>query len=70
LKLKNNHLINIGESFLVVNIIDKSGDSELQQSNLNFSNLSQFEKNNLQLRLKIFGVINNGETLYDIKYNR
>ena len=55
-------MINIGESFLVVNIIDKSEDSELQPSNLNFSNLNKYERENLQLRLKIFGVINNGET--------
>ena len=47
----------------MVNIIDKSGDSE-QHSNINFSSLCQNEKYNLQLRLKVFGVINNGETLY------
>ncbi len=48
--LKDNHLINIGESFLIANIIRTGKDSST-------------ENNKLQLKIKVFGVKNSGETL-------
>lgn len=61
LELKSNQLINIGETFIVVNLIDKNED---------FSNLSLAQGVNFNgqkashIKLKVFGVNNNGETLY------
>jgi hypothetical protein len=63
LVLKDNHLINIGETFLVANIIEKNEDlSHVSQQQGNFGN-SIMSNKNIQLKLKVFGVINNGETL-------
>ena len=59
--IKDNHLINIGESFLVANIIEKNEDlSHLSQQQIGSSMLSN---KNMQLKLKVYGVNNNGETL-------
>jgi hypothetical protein len=59
--LRDNQLINIGETFIVVNLIEKNEDlSNVSASigiNLNY-------KKGPHLKLKVFGVNNNGETLY------
>jgi len=47
LVLKDNHLINIGETFIVANIVSDSVNNGKSQ-----------------LRLKIFGIANSGETFY------
>jgi hypothetical protein len=58
--LRENQLINIGETFLVVYLIEKNED---------FSNVSLAEGMNCSyqkgphLKLKVYGVNNNGETL-------
>jgi len=62
--LKDNHLINIGETFIVVNIMD--GNNNIQ--NINNEKLSVQKYNKLQLRLKVFGINNNGE-IYFFPYN-
>jgi hypothetical protein len=60
--LKDNHLINIGETFLVSNIIEKIDDiSHTSLSNPGNSAISTTK--NIQLKLKVYGVNNNGETL-------
>jgi len=65
LLLKNNHLINLGETFIVVNIIDKSlSENENLYLNPNFETLGELEKKRFHIRLKLFGSNNNGETLY------
>jgi len=53
LVLKDNHLINIGETFLVANIILDKGNNDDGTSSAK-----------MQLRLKIFGIGNNGELFY------
>jgi hypothetical protein len=59
--IKDNHLIGIGETFLVINIIEKNEEvSNLSQ--LNNSNILNTTKNSL-LKIKVFGVSSNGETL-------
>ncbi len=45
----------------MVNIIDKMGNDYENTSILDYENLSETEKTNLKLRLKIFGFISNGE---------
>ncbi len=53
--LKDNHLINIGETFIVANIVGEKAEGT-------GSEIPSFTKT--QLRLKIFGISNSGETLY------
>ncbi len=59
--LKDNHLIGIGETFLVVNIIEK-GEEISQMSQMNMSGILNTTKSS-HLKIKVFGVLNNGETL-------
>ncbi len=59
LQIINNQLFNLGEHYAVVNIIDKMGADYENTSKLDYENLTEKEKNNLQLRLKIFGLISN-----------
>ena len=47
--IKDNHLINIGESYLIANIV--------QPNNNNNSSVD-----GVQLKIKVFGVKNSGET--------
>ena len=53
--LKDNHLINIGETFIVANIVNEKTDGSNSDMSMN---------SKTQLRLKIFGIANTGETLY------
>jgi hypothetical protein len=59
--IRDNHLIGIGESFIVINIIEKNEEvSNLSQ--LNHSNILNTTKTSY-LKIKVFGSSNNGETL-------
>lgn len=57
--LKDNQLINLGQIFIVVNIKDKLDESSRvsQQGNSEISSKSNM------LKLKVYGVNNNGDTL-------
>ena len=64
-------MINLGESFLVINISDKvtepySSDSQPLTSNITNLTIQSANPNNWQLRIKVFGLTNSGETLYNI----
>jgi hypothetical protein len=59
--LKDNFLINIGETFLVVNIIEKNEDLSLLSGQQAGSN-SVLSNKTQQLKIKVFGVSNSGDT--------
>ena len=47
-------MINIGETFIVANIVSEKSEGNTSEANFNAKT---------QLRLKIFGIANTGETL-------
>jgi hypothetical protein len=61
-------LINIGETFLVINLIEKNDGeiSNISQGNIYNLNLqtSIFNYKNIHLKVKVFGLNYNGEILY------
>lgn len=59
--LRDNFLINIGETFMVVNIIEKIDDMSHVSQPQNVSSILSSKL--MHLKLKVFGVANNGETL-------
>jgi hypothetical protein len=63
LELKDNHLLNMGESFIIVNLINEKFNA------LNFSTSTHDSKvsnsqSNMKLRLKLFGGPSTGEVFY------
>lgn len=66
LELKDNHLLNMGESFIIVNLInDKPSKLENEQYSLSSgNNLEKSDSHYMKLRLKLFGGPSTGEVFY------
>jgi hypothetical protein len=62
LELKDNHLLSLGESFIIVNLINE----KFSVANYSISTYDSKEShdNNLKLRLKLFGGPSTGEVFY------
>lgn len=75
--LKDNQLINVGQIFIIVNINDKLGEgNNTNAENSHFSHSQNNANNNSiasakanQLKLKIYGVNNDGDTFYFMPQN-
>jgi len=62
LELKDNHLLNMGESFIIVNLInEKYSFANYSISTHDSKNSSE---NSMKLRLKLFGGPSTGEVFY------
>ena len=78
--LKDNQLINIGQIFILVYITEKGenfitntiNDSKINNTQINNNNTNNNSINSKdnQLKLKIYGVNNNGDTFYFMPQNR
>jgi len=66
LELKDNHLLNLGESFIIANLVEDNIDKNKQQYSLHSGSFEEktHSINNIKLRLKIFGGPSTGEIFY------
>jgi len=62
LELKDNHLLNLGESFIIVNLINEK--YSLGNYSISTYDSKDTHENNIKLRLKLFGGPSTGEVFY------
>ena len=66
--LRDNQLINIGQIFIVVNICDAPNNNDSDAGKNTNNSIANVKAN--QLKLKIYGINNNGDTYYFMPQNR
>lgn len=66
--LRDNQLINIGQIFIVVNICDVPSNNNSEIGKNTNNSIANVKAN--QLKLKIYGINNNGDTYYFMPQNR
>ena len=62
LELKDNHLLSLGESFIIVNLINEK--FSVANYSISTYDSKEIHDNNLKLRLKLFGGPSTGEVFY------
>lgn len=62
LELKDNHLLNMGESFIIVNLINEK--FSLANYSISTHESKESSESHMKLRLKLFGGPSTGEVFY------
>ena len=62
LELKDNHLLNIGESFIIVNLLNEK--FSVANYSISTHDSKESHENHMKLRLKLFGGPSTGEVFY------